>query len=85
VTARKTIGPEDFVGDAALLSHIVALLEQNSRVVAQKAEEWQEEARLHETLLDTMTPTTTSTSSRGSPTAAASLVSGEVFRSNFDR
>jgi hypothetical protein len=35
VTASKTIGPKDFVDDAAL-PHIVALLEQNSRLAARR-------------------------------------------------
>jgi hypothetical protein len=38
VTAGKTIGLEDFVDDAAL-PHIIALLKQNSRMAAEKAEE----------------------------------------------
>jgi hypothetical protein len=54
VTVGKTIGQEDFVDDAAL-PHIVALLEHNSRLAAaQKAKEWQREARLQEALLDAM-------------------------------
>jgi hypothetical protein len=53
VTVGKTIGPEDFVDDAAL-PHIIALLEQNSRLAAQKAEEWHRETRLQEALLDAM-------------------------------
>jgi hypothetical protein len=55
VIAGKTIGMEDFVDDVAL-PHIVALLEQNSRLAAQKVEEWQREARLQEALLDAMDP-----------------------------
>jgi hypothetical protein len=53
VTVGKTIGPEDLVDDAAL-PHIIALLEQNSRLAAQKAEKWHREARLQEALLDAM-------------------------------
>jgi hypothetical protein len=53
VTAGKTIGPEDFVDDATL-PYIVALLEQNLRLAAQKAKKWQKEARLQEALLDAM-------------------------------
>jgi hypothetical protein len=49
VTAGKTIGPKDFI-DEATLPHIVALLEQNSRLAAQKTAEWQKEAELHEAL-----------------------------------
>jgi hypothetical protein len=39
VIAGKTIGLEDFVDDVAL-PHIIAILEQNSRLAAQKVEEW---------------------------------------------
>jgi hypothetical protein len=44
---------EDF-NDHAALPHIVSLLEQNSRLAAQKAEEWLREAQLQEALLDGM-------------------------------
>jgi hypothetical protein len=53
VTTGKTIGPEDFVNDAAL-PYIVALLEQNLHLGAQKAEEWQKKARLQKALLHAM-------------------------------
>jgi hypothetical protein len=39
MTGGRTIGPDDFVDEAAL-PHIVSLLEENSRRVAEKAEEW---------------------------------------------
>jgi hypothetical protein len=39
VTTGKTIIPEDFIDDSAF-PYIVALLEQNSCLAAQKSEEW---------------------------------------------
>jgi hypothetical protein len=53
VPTEKTIGPKDYIDDATL-PHIVALLEENTRRAAEKAEEWKREVRLQEEHLDTM-------------------------------
>jgi hypothetical protein len=41
------IGPEDYVDDAHL-PHILALLEENTRRVTKKVEEWKREAMLQD-------------------------------------
>jgi hypothetical protein len=72
----------DFINDIAL-PHIVSLLEQNSRLAAQKAEEWQREARLQGRSSTPWTPTTTMISRPRKSGRRRILVSDEVSWSNF--